>query len=141
MGPPSVTKIYAALPMIFCVFPHQIFEMENIHGAVLLLVKLKNVIFSKVAGFSRQLKLKLTLLHGCFSRCLNCTNSTKLRKASHFGPFFRFRGVLLIFTRKKVEILFFFFSTRSNVYKLPLSFRLTQFNCKLYLSEMKKKRR
>ena len=27
--------------------------------------------------------LKITLLHGCFSRFLNCTNSTKLRQASH----------------------------------------------------------
>ena len=27
--------------------------------------------------------LKVTLLHGCFSRLLNCTNDTKLRKASH----------------------------------------------------------
>ena len=89
---------------------------KNIDGAVLLLVKLKNVIFSKVAGFSRQLKLKLTLLHGCFSRCLNCTNSTKLRKASHFGPFFRFRGVLLIFTRKKVEIVFYFFFLHAVTY-------------------------
>ena len=25
--------------------------------------------------------LKLTLLHGCFSRLLNCTNGTKLRNA------------------------------------------------------------
>ena len=36
-----------------------------------------SVNFSKVAG------LKLTLLHGCFSRFLNCTNGTKLRNASH----------------------------------------------------------
>ena len=27
--------------------------------------------------------LKLTLLHECFSRFLNCTNGTKTRKASH----------------------------------------------------------
>ena len=26
---------------------------------------------------------KVTLLHGCFSRFLNCTNGTKSRKASH----------------------------------------------------------
>ena len=36
------------------------------------------VTFSKVAGFS-----KVTIHHGCFSRFLNCTNGTKLRKASH----------------------------------------------------------
>ena len=27
--------------------------------------------------------LKLTLLHGCFSRFLNCTNGTKSRNATH----------------------------------------------------------
>ena len=27
--------------------------------------------------------LKVTLLHGCFSRFFNCTNGTKLRNASH----------------------------------------------------------
>ena len=43
----------------------------------------KSVNFSKVAGFSLQLYLKLTLLHGCFSRFLNCTNITKSRNASH----------------------------------------------------------
>ena len=28
--------------------------------------------------------LKLTLLHGCFSRILNCTNYIKSRNAPHF---------------------------------------------------------
>ena len=27
--------------------------------------------------------LKTTLLHGCFSRLLDCANDTKLRKSSH----------------------------------------------------------
>ena len=35
-----------------------------------------SVTFSKIAG------LKVTLFHGCFSHSLNCTNGTKLRKAS-----------------------------------------------------------
>ena len=35
--------------------------------------------FSKVSGVS----LQVSLLHGCFSRFLSCTNGTKLRKASH----------------------------------------------------------
>ena len=35
-----------------------------------------SITFSKVAGLSLQLQ------HGCFSRFLNCTNYTKLRKAS-----------------------------------------------------------
>ena len=36
----------------------------------------RGVTFSKVA-------LKVTLLHGCFSRFLNCTHGTKSRNASH----------------------------------------------------------
>ena len=38
-------------------------NMKNTHGGVLILV------------------LKLTLLHGCFSHFLNCTNDTKLHNA------------------------------------------------------------
>ena len=44
----------------------------------------------KSVNFSKKLKrlqpatlLKLTLLHGCFSRFLNCTNGTKSRNASN----------------------------------------------------------
>ena len=48
-------------------------KRENTHGVVLLLVKL-------------QALLKVTLIHECFSRFLNCTNGTKLRKASHIYP-------------------------------------------------------
>ena len=42
----------------------------------------KSVTFSKVAGWPATL-LKVALLHGCFSRFLNCTNDTKSRNASH----------------------------------------------------------
>ena len=48
-------------------------KRENTHGGVLLLVKLQ----AKAWNFT-----KVTLLHGCFSQFLNCTNSTKSRKAS-----------------------------------------------------------
>ena len=34
-------------------------------------------------GFTFSISPKVTLLHGYFSRFLNCTNDTKLRKASH----------------------------------------------------------
>ena len=43
-------------------------NVKNIHGGVLLLVATL---------------LKVTLLHGCFSRFLNCTDGTKSRKTSH----------------------------------------------------------
>ena len=39
--------------------------------------------FCKVAGFEPVTLLNVTLLDGCFSRFLNCTNGTKSRKASH----------------------------------------------------------
>ena len=38
--------------------------------------------FSKVPGFYPSTLVNATLLHGCFSRFLNCTNGTKLRNAS-----------------------------------------------------------
>ena len=41
----------------------------------------RNVAFTKVAGFATL--LKVTLVHGCFSRFLNCTNDIKLRNASN----------------------------------------------------------
>ena len=37
----------------------------------------RSITFSKVAGFERATLLKVTLLHGCFSRFLICTNGTK----------------------------------------------------------------
>ena len=51
-------------------------NVKNAHAGVLRLVKLQ--------VFRPQLYLlKVTLLHGCFSRLLNCTNDTKLRSASY----------------------------------------------------------
>ena len=46
-------------------------NVKNTHGRVLLLVKHATL-------------LKVTLLHGCFSRFLSFTNGTTSRKASHF---------------------------------------------------------
>ena len=47
---------------------YNLYNMKNTYGGVLLFKKLQT--------------LALKLLHGCFSRCLNCTNGTKSRKAS-----------------------------------------------------------
>ena len=44
---------------------------------------LKNV--KNTHGEVLPLLLKATLLHGCFSRFLDCTNGTKSRKASHIN--------------------------------------------------------
>ena len=38
---------------------------------------------SKMCRLKPATLLKLTLLHGCFSRFLNCTNGTKSRNAPH----------------------------------------------------------
>ena len=51
----------------FCAICYHLYNLKSVkktHGGVLLLVKL----------------LKVTLLHGCFSRFLNCTNGTKSRR-------------------------------------------------------------
>ena len=50
-------------------------NVKNTHGGVLPLVKSES---RKPATL-----LKVTLLNGCFSRFLNCTNGTKVRKTSH----------------------------------------------------------
>ena len=49
-------------------------NLKNTHGGVLLIVELQ----AKEWNFT-----KVTLLHGCFSRFLNCTNATKSRNAPH----------------------------------------------------------
>ena len=49
-------------------------NMKNTHGGVLFLVKLQ-----------AEKQLKVTLVHGCFSRFLKCTNGTELCNASHMS--------------------------------------------------------
>ena len=52
---------------MLCVIWYHLYNFKNVkntHGGVLLL-------------------LKVSVLHGCCSRFLNCANGTKLRKASH----------------------------------------------------------
>ena len=52
-------------------------NVKNTHGRVLLLVKLQALACNL---------LKVTFLHGCFSRFLNCGRGTKLRNAPHVCP-------------------------------------------------------
>ena len=62
---------------MFCSIWYHLYNLKNVkntHGGVLLLVKL-------------QALLKVTLLHGCFSRFLNCTNGTKSHNTSHINLF------------------------------------------------------
>ena len=51
---------------------HNLKNFKNTHGGLLLSVNLKPAT-----------SLKVAFLHVCFSRFLNCTNGTKLCKASH----------------------------------------------------------
>ena len=60
--------------VMFCPIWYHFYNLRNVknaHGGVLVSVKLQ--------AFS----LKVTLLHGYFSRFLNCTNGTNSRNASH----------------------------------------------------------
>ena len=53
-----------------CAIWYHLYNLKNVkntHGGVLLLVKLQAL----------ATLLKVTLLHGCFSCFLNCTNGTK----------------------------------------------------------------
>ena len=62
---------------MFCSIWYHLYNLKNVKntlGGVLFLVKLQ----AKTCNFST-----LTLLHGCFSSVLNCTNGTKSRKVSH----------------------------------------------------------
>ena len=63
--------IYVILYAICCHF-YKLKNEENNHEGVLLLVKLHATTL-----------LKVTLLDGCFSRFLNCTNGTKSRNVPH----------------------------------------------------------
>ena len=65
----------------------------------------RSVTFSKVVGFSLPATLlKATLLHGCFSRFLNCTNGSKLRKASHIILNKNFKNRTIKCTAQKTSI-------------------------------------
>ena len=59
---------------------HNLKNVKNTHERVLILVKLQ------ASSLKPPTSLKLTLLHGCFSRFLICANGTKLRNASHISP-------------------------------------------------------
>ena len=63
------------LYVMFCAIWYHLYNLKNVkntYGGVLLLVKLQAKIL-----------LEVTLLHGCFSRFLICTNGTKSRNISH----------------------------------------------------------
>ena len=56
--------------------------MKNALGGVLLLVKLQAEVKLQKLQVKLQTLLKVTLLHGRFSRFLNFTHGTKSRKVS-----------------------------------------------------------
>ena len=67
--------------MMRCTIWYHLYNLKNAkntHGGVLILV---------TSRFQPATLRKLTLLHGCFSRFLNCTNGTKSRNASHIVTF------------------------------------------------------
>ena len=65
-----ITQLVKITYVICCTICYHLCNSKNVkntHGGVLLFVKLQ--------------ALKVTFLHGCFSRFLNCANGTKSRKA------------------------------------------------------------
>ena len=61
-----ILYIYLCIYMLSCTIWYHFYNLKNgknTHGGVLILV------------------FKVTLLHGCFSRFLNCRNGTKSRNA------------------------------------------------------------
>ena len=68
-----------------------------------LMISSPNVVWLKPATL-----LKLTLLHGCFSRFLNCTNATKSRNASQMWLNSQFPASLITFTEEIVNGKFHF---------------------------------
>ena len=76
--------------MMFCTICYHLHNLKN--------MKNRSVTFSKVAVFYLATLLKVTLIHGCFSRFLNCANGTKSCKMSHtyiYNNFINFRCLLL----------------------------------------------
>ena len=61
-----------------------VFDEGNCISIQLLLQKRNDLRKFKMKSAA---SLNVTLLHGCFSRFLNCTNGTKFRKASHTNTF------------------------------------------------------
>ena len=67
-----------SLYVVRCAIWYHLYNLKNVEitrGGVLILVKLQAWAYATL--------LKLTLLHGCFSRFLNCTDGTKSRNAPH----------------------------------------------------------
>ena len=92
-------EIYAMLCGIWYHL-HSLKNVKNTHAGVLLLVW-----------------IKVTLLHGCFSHFLNCTNGTKWRKASLKKRILERNGLNLnSFQKMKGTDIF----DRPNLSKLPI---------------------
>ena len=71
-----ITRYNQKVNVVRCSIWYYLYNLKNVkntHGGRLILVKLQ---------YKSATLLKLTLLHGCFSRFLNCTNGTKSRNAS-----------------------------------------------------------
>ena len=64
--------------LMFCAIQYHLYNFKKLKKK-----PWRSVTFSKVAGFQLATLLKVTLLHGCFSRFLNSANSTKSRNVSH----------------------------------------------------------
>ena len=94
-------------------------NVKNTYGGVLLLVKLQ----ASACNFT-----KVTLLHGFFSRFLNCAHGTKSRKAPHL-EMKSLRITLLAYFFKLFNVIFF----KKNLTVWLLNVNHRQHICKLFL--------
>ena len=115
----------------------------------------RRVTFSKVAGSKSATLRKVTLLHGCFSRFLNCMNGTKSRKAPHvrfptqadhnsrrsqyshvFFTFLssficgKFEKIFLLVTHRNQVFLYFHFYLKN---KSSKKYSIIQFICTIHI--------
>ena len=77
--------------MMRCAIWYYLYDLKDVkdtHGGVLILVKPATL-------------LKLTFLHGCFSRFWNYINGTKLRNAPHMNFVFPLNPIWDVFPRNK----------------------------------------
>ena len=96
-----LVKLQAYFPA-FGLNTERYFQIRSFFWSVLSRIRTKYGEIGSISPYSVQMRkpetlLKLTLLRGCFSRFLNCTNGTKSRNASHLEKLFSLQISLTCF--------------------------------------------
>ena len=85
-------KLCPAYPQLYFIVTHSLTISDALHDLV------------PFVQFKRRKNTQVTLLHGCFSRFLNCTNDTKSCKAAHVYSMINMIKVIVVF-----QVLFVIF--------------------------------